>query len=54
MATKIRAAQNRMFKNVFICKECSSKIRADPKKILEGKVKCRKCGKKRFRQIRKK
>jgi DNA-directed RNA polymerase subunit RPC12/RpoP len=54
MATKIPAAQNRMFKNVFVCKNCSSKIRAEAKKILEGSVKCRKCGKKSFRQIRKK
>jgi DNA-directed RNA polymerase subunit RPC12/RpoP len=54
MATKIAAAQNRLFKNVFVCKDCSSKVRAEAKKILDGKVKCRKCGKKHFRQIRKK
>ncbi|MEM3405672.1 MAG: hypothetical protein QW117_01725 [Candidatus Pacearchaeota archaeon] len=54
MATKIQAAQIRLFKNVFICKNCSAKIRADPKKIIEKKVKCRRCGKKNFRQIRKK
>lgn len=54
MATKIPAAQQRLFKNVFVCKNCSTKIRADPRKILEGVVKCRKCGKKSFRPIRKK
>jgi DNA-directed RNA polymerase subunit M/transcription elongation factor TFIIS len=54
MATKILATQNRLFKNIFVCKNCSSKMRSDAKKISDGKVKCRKCGKKHFRQIRKK
>ena len=47
-------AQNRLFKNVFVCKKCQSKIRAEPLKILEGKIKCRKCKKKAFRPIKKK
>jgi uncharacterized protein with PIN domain len=51
---KIPEAQNRLFKNVFVCKNCSSKIRAEPRKIIEGKVKCRKCKKKAFRPLRKK
>jgi len=51
---KIQEATNRMFKNVFICKKCQTKIRAEPLKILEGKVKCRKGGKKAFRSVRKK
>ncbi|MEM4230270.1 MAG: hypothetical protein QXF25_00090 [Candidatus Pacearchaeota archaeon] len=54
MATKIPTAQERLFKNVFVCRNCSLKIRADPKKIVEGKVRCRKCKKRAFRQIRKK
>jgi DNA-directed RNA polymerase subunit RPC12/RpoP len=54
MATKIPAAQARLLKNVFICKNCSSKIRASARKIIEGKVRCRKCGKRAFRTIRKK
>ena len=54
MATKIPVAQQRMFKNVFICKNCGSKIRADPRKIIEGKIKCRKCRKTAFRAVRKK
>ena len=54
MATKIPEAQARMFKNVFVCKNCQSKKRADPLKVLERKVKCRKCGKKAFRPVRKK
>jgi formylmethanofuran dehydrogenase subunit E len=51
---KIAEANARMFKNVFICKKCKSKIRADPKKILEGKISCRKCTKNAFRVPRKK
>jgi formylmethanofuran dehydrogenase subunit E len=54
MATKLAVTQARLFKNVFVCKNCKSKIRADSRKILEGKVRCRKCLKKAFRPIRKK
>jgi len=54
MATKIPAAQTRLFRNIFVCKDCGSKMRADPRKIIEGKVKCRKCKKRAFRTIRKK
>jgi ribosomal protein L40E len=51
---KIPAAQGRLFKNVFVCKRCSSKLRASPNKIIEGKVKCRKCNAKVFRPKKKK
>lgn len=51
---KIPEASKRLFKNMFVCKKCHSKIRADPQKILKGKVKCRKCKKKTFRPLRKK
>jgi ribosomal protein L40E len=51
---KIEAAMNRLFKNIFVCKACQSKIRADPQKILKGKVKCRKCHKNAFRPLKKK
>jgi len=54
MATKIPAAQNRMFKNVFVCKYCKHKIKVEPLKILTGKVRCRKCKKKNFRVVKKK
>ena len=54
MATKILVASNRLYKNVFICKNCSRKMKVEPLKILEGKVKCRKCGKKDFRPVKKK
>jgi len=54
MATKIPAAQERLFKNVFVCRNCSHKMRADPKKVAEGKVRCRTCKKRALRQIKKK
>ena len=54
MATKFAAAQTRLFKNVFICKNCKHRIRASPRKILERKIRCRKCLRSEFRPIRKK
>lgn len=54
MATKVPAAQARLFRNIFVCKRCSAKIRAEPKKILEGKIRCRKCKCKEFRPMRRK
>jgi formylmethanofuran dehydrogenase subunit E len=51
---KILAAQARLFKNIFVCKECKSKIRAEPIRVINGKVKCRKCKSKKLRPIRKK
>jgi len=44
MATKIPEAMNRMYKNIFICKNCKSRVRADPRRIMSSKVRCRKCG----------
>lgn len=35
----------RLFKNVYVCLRCGTKIRTDDPE----KVKCRKCGYKRFR-----
>lgn len=54
MATKLPATQARLYKDMFVCKNCKSKVRADARKILEGKVRCRKCLKSTFRPIRKK
>jgi len=51
---KIKEATNRLFKNVFVCKKCQSKIKSNPQKILKGKVKCRKCKKRAFRPLKKK
>ena len=51
---KIQEASDRLFRNVYVCKNCQSKIRSDPQKILKGKVKCRKCKKIAFRPLKKK
>jgi formylmethanofuran dehydrogenase subunit E len=52
--SKIPEANKRMFGNIFICKNCGSRVRSEPRKIIEGKVKCRKCQKRAFRVVRKK
>jgi ribosomal protein L40E len=54
MATKIPAAQNRLFKNMFVCRVCNQKMRLEPGKVITGTVSCRKCKAKAFRPIRKK
>jgi hypothetical protein len=54
MGSKILAAQNRLFKNTYICKYCKHKTRVEPTKVLGGKARCRKCGKREFRPVRRK
>jgi len=44
---------NRLFKNMFVCERCKSKIRADPQKVLKSKVRCRKCGRSQLRVLKK-
>ncbi|RLE44444.1 50S ribosomal protein L40e [Candidatus Woesearchaeota archaeon] len=51
---KFPEAEARKFKNIFVCRKCKSKIRAQPLKVKLGKVKCRKCGSKALRPVRKK
>ncbi len=51
---KIPEAEARLFKNVFVCKNCKRKIRAHPLKVFARKVKCRKCGSRDLRPVRKK
>ncbi len=51
---KIPEAQKRFFKNIFVCKKCQAKLKTSPLKVLEGRAKCRKCGSKRFRPVKKK
>jgi formylmethanofuran dehydrogenase subunit E len=43
MAAKIEAAHARLFKEMFICRRCGSKIKAQSRKVSEGKIRCRKC-----------
>jgi len=51
---KIPEAEARMFRNIFICKKCKSKIRASSMKVTQGIIKCRKCGSRALRPVRKK
>lgn len=47
-------AEGRLFKNVFVCRKCKRKIRSTMMKVLSGDVKCRKCGYRVLRPIKKK
>ncbi|HDP73706.1 MAG TPA: 50S ribosomal protein L40e [Candidatus Woesearchaeota archaeon] len=51
---KIPEAEARLFKNIFVCKECKSKIRAPPLKVFAKKIRCRKCNSNALRPVRKK
>jgi ribosomal protein L40E len=54
MATKIPEAEARMFKNVFVCRDCKTKMKTTSMRVLSGSVKCRKCGSRHLRPVRKK
>jgi len=51
---KIPEAEARMFKDVFVCRDCKTAIRASTLKVLGGSVKCRKCGSRALRPKKKK
>jgi ribosomal protein L40E len=51
---KFPEAAKRIFSNVFVCKICKTKRRADVRAVLSGKVSCRKCGSSKLRPKRKK
>ena len=46
---KIEAVTKRLFDRVFVCMRCNAKIRASPKHVKAGKIKCRKCYSKALR-----
>ncbi len=50
---KFPEADKRLFENVFVCQVCKKKLRADPRKVRAGKVKCPRCGSKALRPIHK-
>lgn len=38
-------ADSRLFKNMYICRDCKAKMRVSNQKLIrKGKVKCRRCG----------
>lgn len=51
---RFEEAEKRLFRGIFICKKCKSKIRAPIMKVLQNKVACRKCGDKALRTVRRK
>jgi len=51
---KFPEATARIIKNIFVCRKCKAKIRTQALRVTQGKVKCRKCGGKALRAIRKK
>jgi ribosomal protein L40E len=51
---KLPEAEARLFKRIFICKHCKTRIKADALKIGAERIKCRGCGKRAFRPIKKK
>ncbi|MBU1202156.1 MAG: 50S ribosomal protein L40e [Nanoarchaeota archaeon] len=51
---KFPEAEARLFKNMFVCRKCKSKMRAPSLKVSAGKVKCRKCDSSALRTIKKK
>jgi len=51
---KIPEAEARILKDVFVCRDCKTKIRATSMQVLSGAVKCRKCKGRHLRPIRKK
>ncbi|MBI2670514.1 hypothetical protein HYX18_00840 [Candidatus Woesearchaeota archaeon] len=46
-------ATARLFKNVFVCRKCKTKQRTTMQRILQRKVKCKNCGGRAFRAIKK-
>ncbi|MBW2978420.1 50S ribosomal protein L40e [Candidatus Woesearchaeota archaeon] len=51
---KIPEAEARLFRNIFVCRKCKTKIRASSMKVTQGKIRCRKCGSRALRPVRKK
>ena len=51
---KFPEANKRLYGNVFVCRKCKTKIRADPPKVKKGKISCKKCTSTALRPVRKK
>lgn len=51
---KFDAVAERLFRRVFVCKNCKTKIRTDAVRVKANAVKCRRCGGKAFRVIKSK
>ncbi|MBI4438571.1 50S ribosomal protein L40e [Candidatus Woesearchaeota archaeon] len=51
---KFPEAEARLFKSVFVCRKCKSKVRAPNLKVVQGKISCRKCNSRVLRPIKRK
>lgn len=51
---KFEEAAKRLFRDIYVCRKCKTKIRASSMKVMAGKISCRKCGGKALRPLRKK
>ncbi len=51
---KFPEANKRLFGGVFVCRKCKTKMKADPAKIMKGKISCKKCSSPALRPIKKK
>ena len=49
---KFPEAHARLFKNIFVCKDCKTKFKAQQMKVLQGAVRCRGCKSKSLRNVR--
>jgi len=50
---KFKEATERLFGNVFVCKKCKTKRKAEPSRVLKNQVSCKRCGCKSLRPISK-
>jgi|GEM_PF-208762 len=50
---KFPEAHARMIQGIFVCKRCKAKQRTSPQKVVLRAVKCRGCGSRDFRALRK-
>lgn len=46
-------ATKRIFGNVFVCRKCKSRRRADNVKVIKKEVVCKKCGSTALRPVKK-
>ena len=51
---KFAEAEKRLFKGVFVCRNCKSKMKTSNMLVMAGLVKCRKCGRRGLRPIKRK
>ena len=51
MGTKLPAAMTRLYRNMFVCKNCGQKMRSESLKVISKSITCRRCRKHNFRTV---